>query len=190
MADHFLEPNLKFDKEATTKNKDAEIKAITPYKGWVYKDEKIIKVNERVNDSHREKLISLARYKRTKFRSLSFWQFILPPLGRLFFVAFPILFFGFYLYYFRRQIFASNSALILFGILLGGLVLILYLVVSQKFLSPYLVPITIASMMVTIAFDLETGLFLTVAATHRRGIRGDSGGHGRDFLGKEGPSPA
>lgn len=170
IAGHFLEPNLKFDKETTTVNKDAEIKAITPYKGWVYKDEKIIKINERVTDSHREKLISLARYKRTKFRSLGFWQFILPPLGRLFFVAFPILFFGFYLYYFRRKIFASNSALILFGILLGGLVLILYLVVSQKFLSPYLVPITIASMLVTIAFDLETGLFLTMAASVLIGV--------------------
>jgi membrane-associated HD superfamily phosphohydrolase len=85
-------------------------------------------------------------------------------------VAFPILFFGFYLYYFRRKIFASNSALILFGILMASLVIILYLLVSQKFLSPYLVPITIASMLVTIAFDLETGLFLTFAASILVGV--------------------
>lgn len=167
---HFLEPNLKFDRDITTDNKDAEIKAITPYKGWVYKDEKIIKANERVSDIHRDKLISLARYKRTQYSSSSFWQFVLPPLGRLFFVAFPILFFGFYLYYFRRKIFASNSALILFGILLASLVIILYLLVSQNFLSPYLVPITIASMLVTIAFDLETGLFLTFAASILVGV--------------------
>jgi membrane-associated HD superfamily phosphohydrolase len=170
VANHFLEPNLKFDRDITTDNKDAEIKAITPYKGWVYKDEKIIKANERVSDVHRDKLISLARYKRTQYSSSSFWQFVLPPLGRLFFVAFPILFFGFYLYYFRRKIFASNSALILFGILMASLVIILYLLVSQKFLSPYLVPITIASMLVTIAFDLETGLFLTFAASILVGV--------------------
>jgi len=170
IAGHFLEPNLKFDRDITTDNKDAEIKAITPYKGWVYKDEKIIKANERVSDVHRDKLISLARYKRTQYSSNNFWQFVLPPLGRLFFVAFPILFFGFYLYYFRRKIFASNSALILFAILLAALVIILYLLVSQKFLSPYLVPITIASMLVTIAFDLETGLFLTFAASILVGV--------------------
>lgn len=170
IAKHFLEPNLKFDKDITTDIKDAEIKAITPYKGWVYKDEKIIKANERVSDVHRDKLISLARFKRTQYSTNSFWQFILPPLGRLFFVAFPILFFGFYLYYFRRKIFASNSALILFAILLAALVIILYLLVSQKFLSPYLVPITIASMLVTIAFDLETGLFLTFAASILVGV--------------------
>ncbi len=170
IANHFLESNLKFDKDITTRNKNAEIEAITPYKGWVYKDDRIIKANERVTDIHRDKLLSLARYKRTEYSARSFWQFVLPPLGRLFLVAFPILFFGFYLYYFRRKIFASNSALILFGILLAGLVIILYLVVSQKFLSPYLVPITIASMLVTIAFDLETGLFLTIAASILVGV--------------------
>jgi len=170
IANHFLEPNLRFDKDITAQNKKAEIESITPYKGWVYKDDKIIKINERVTDVHRDKLLSLARYKRTEYSSRSFWQFVLPPLGRLFLVAFPILFFGFYLYYFRRETFASNSALILFGILLAGLVIILYLVVSQKFLSPYLVPITIASMLVTIAFDLETGLFLTITASILVGV--------------------
>lgn len=170
IASHFLEPNLKFDKDITTENKNAEIEAITLYKGWIYKGEKIIKANERVAEVHRDRLLSLAHYKRMEFGRRSFWQFILPPLGRLFLVAFPILFFGFYLYYFRRKIFASNSALILFGILLAGLVVILYMVVSQKFLSPYLVPITIASMLVTIAFDIETGLFLTIAASFLVGV--------------------
>jgi hypothetical protein len=74
------------------------------------------------------------------------------------------------LYYFRRAIFASNSALILFSILLAGIVIILDIVLSQPLLSPYLVPITIASMLVTIAYDLETGLFLTFTAAMLMGI--------------------
>jgi putative nucleotidyltransferase with HDIG domain len=91
-------------------------------------------------------------------------------LGRLFFVAFPILFFGIYLYYFRLQIFQSNSALILFSILIGGLVLILEIVMSQPYLSGYLVPITIVAMLVTIAYDLETGLFITFTCAVLIGI--------------------
>jgi putative nucleotidyltransferase with HDIG domain len=167
---HFLKPDMRFERELTAKNRNAELEAITPYKGWVYKGENIIKANERVTEDHRDKLLSLAHYKRLEYSKRSFWQFILPPLGRLFLVAFPILFFGFYLYYFRRQAFASNSALMLFGILLASVVIILYMVVSQKFLSPYLVPITIASMLVTIAFDIETGLFLTVSASFLVGV--------------------
>ncbi len=166
----FLEPNLRFDKEATERNKKAELQAIRKEKGWVYKDEKIIKANERITDMHWDELMSLARYKRTRLSQSSIWRFLLPPLGRLFFVAFPILFFGFYLYNFRRRIFASNSALILFSISLAGLVIILNIIISQQYLSPYLVPIAIVSMLVTIAYDLETGLFLTFSAALLIGI--------------------
>lgn len=166
----FLEPNLRFDKEATEKNKKVELQAISKEKGLVYEDEKIIKANERMSDLHWEKLMSLARYQRTRIRQSNFWRFLLPPLGRLFFVAFPILFFGFYIYNFRRRVFASNSSLILFSIFLAGLVIILNIVISQQYLSPYLVPITIVSMLVTIAYDLETGLFLTFSAALLVGI--------------------
>ncbi len=167
---HFLEPNLRYDKEATERNKNAALQAIRDDKGWVYKDELIIKANERVTELHSDKLLSLARFKRQKFSQSNFWQFLLPPLGRLFFVAFPILFFGFYVYYFRKNIFASNSALVLFSILIGGLTIILYIIISQPYLSPYLVPITIVSMLATIAYDLETGLFLTFALAIMIGV--------------------
>ncbi|MEE9554573.1 MAG: HDIG domain-containing metalloprotein [candidate division Zixibacteria bacterium] len=167
---HFLEPNLQYDKEATERNKNAALQAITEDKGWVYKDELIIKSNERITELHSDKLLSLARFKRQKFSQSNFWQFLLPPLGRLFFVAFPILFFGFYIYYFRKNIFASNSALVLFSILIGGLIIILYIIISQPYLSPYLVPVTIVSMLATIAYDLETGLFLTFALAVMIGV--------------------
>ena len=170
IAQQFLEPNLVFDKGITEANKNLELASITGEKGWVYKDQKIVRVNERITRLVREKLLSLARYKRTKLIQSDLVQFLLPPLGRLFFVAFPILFFGFYLYHFRRNIFVSNSALILFGILLSGLVISLDIVNSQSYLSPYLVPITIASMLVTIAFDLETGIFLTFTGAILIGI--------------------
>lgn len=170
IVDHFLEPNLIFDRDATERNKNAELQAIRKEKGWVYKDEVIIKANERVTELNSDKLLSLAKYKRQKLSRNNFWQFLLPPLGRLFFVAFPILFFGFYIYYFRREIFASNSALVLFSILIGGMVIILYIIISQPYLSPYLVPVTIASMLATIAYDLETGLFLTFACAIMIGV--------------------
>ena len=170
IINHFLVPNLLFDKDDTEVNKNAELQAIRKDKGWVYKDEVIIKVNERVTELHSDKLLSLARFKRQKLAESNFWQFLLPPMGRLFFVAFPILFFGFYLYYFRKNIFASNNALVLFSILIAVLVIILYVIISQPLLSPYLVPITIISMLVTIAYDLETGLFLTFASAIMVGV--------------------
>jgi cyclic-di-AMP phosphodiesterase PgpH len=164
----FLQPDLSFNMALTDSNRNAELSSIRTEKGWVYKDQRIVKANERITKLHHEKLLSLARYKRTKLFSSDLVQFLLPPLGRLFFVAFPILFFGFFLYHFRRQVFMSNSALILFSILLAGQVIILAIVLP--YLSPYLVPITIASMIITIAYDLETGIFLTFTSAILIGI--------------------
>jgi putative nucleotidyltransferase with HDIG domain len=166
----FLEPNLLFDRAKTDQNKNAELEAIRSEKGWVYKDQTIVRANERITKLHQDKLHSLAHHKRTRLFQSDLVQFLLPPLGRLFFVAFPILFFGMYLYYFRRAVFFSNSSLILFSILLAGLVIILEIVMTQEFLSGYLVPIAIASMLATIAFDLETGLFLTFSGALLMGI--------------------
>jgi len=166
----FLEPNLVFDKGKTEINKNNELASVRSEKGWVYKDQKIVRTNERITKLHRDKLLSMARYKRTKLVQNDLMQFLMPPLGRLFFVAFPIFFFGLFLLYFRRAIFASNSALILFAILFASIVIILNIVITQPMLSPYLVPITIASMLVTIAYDLETGLFLTFAMAMLMGI--------------------
>jgi len=166
----FLEPNLTFDRAKTEKNKDAEMTGIRSEKGWVYKDQTIVRANERITKLHHDKLHSLARHKRSRLFQSDLVQFLLPPLGRLFFVAFPILFFGVYLYYFRRNVFFSNTALMLFSILLSGIVIILEIVMSQDVLSGYLVPITIASMLVTIAYDLETGIFLTFSTAMLMGI--------------------
>ena len=170
IPNQFLKPVLTFDEESTSRNKEAELDGIAQYKGLVYADEKIIKANERFTPLHHDKLVSLARFKRQQEGKDNYLDLILPPVGRLLFVAFPILFFGFFLYFFRRNIFSQNSALILFGILMGGIVIISNIVVSQNFLSPYLAPIAIASMLVTIAFDLETGLFMTFAISILMGV--------------------
>jgi putative nucleotidyltransferase with HDIG domain len=166
----FLEPNLIFDKEKTKHNRQAELKAIPKTKGLVFRDELIIKANERVTEIHRDKLASLAKYKRQRLQGKSLLNFLLPPLGRLFFVAFPILFFIFFLYFFRRQIYNSNSYLLLFALLIGAEVLLLNVVASQDFLSRYLVPLTIASMLATILYDEEVGLAFTVSLSMLVGV--------------------
>lgn len=159
----FFEPNLIFDKEKTEQNRQAELDAIPKTKGLVFKDELIIRANERITEVHRDKLISLAKHKMKNLQGEGIINFILPPLGRLLFVAFPIMFFMFYLYFFRRSIYDSNSQLLLFAILIGSVVMLLNVIISQELLSRYVVPLTIVSMLATILFDEEVGLALTVS---------------------------
>ena len=168
----YLEPNLIFDKEKTEQSREAELEAIPRTKGIVFKDELIIKSNERVTSVNQDKLLSLARSKSSRQQGQSLLNFLLPPLGRLFFVAFPILFFVFFLYFFRPQIFRSNNNLVLFAVLIAIEVLLLYIMVSLD-LSRYLVPLTIASMLATILFDEEVGLALTVSLGLLVGVLSD-----------------
>ena len=164
----FIEPNLIFNKTKTEQAREAELNAIPKTKGIVFKDELIIKANERVTEVHRDKLASLAKYKSSRQNGQSLFNYLLPPLGRLFFVAFPILFFVFFLFFFRPWVFKSNTHLLLFSILIAVEVLLLNVIVSLDSVSNYnvsvyLVPLTIASMLVTILFDEELGLSFTVA---------------------------
>ena len=168
IASMFIEANLIFDKQRTEQAREAELKAIPKTKGIVFKDELIIKANERVTEVHRDKLASLAKYKSSRDSGQGWVNYLLPPLGRLFFVAFPILYFVFFLFFFRRRIFNSNIYLLLFAILIGVEVFLLNIVisldkVSAYFLSIYLVPISVASMLTTILFDEEVGLSFTIA---------------------------
>jgi membrane-associated HD superfamily phosphohydrolase len=165
-----LRPNLLFDREKTELSRKTELEAIPLTKGMVFKGEKIISANERVTEICRDKLVSLAKYKRLKQPGHSLWEYFLPPMGRLFFVAFPILFLLFFLYSFKHKIYASNSDLLLFAVLIAGEILLLNIVISQNILSKYLVPFTIASMLATILYDEEVGLIFTVSLAMLVGV--------------------
>ena len=159
----FLRPNLYFDKARTEDGRVVELAAIPLTKGMVFSGEKIVSAGERIGEVHRDKLLSLAKARQQQQPGRTSWEYMLPPLGRLFFVAFPILFFFFFLYYFRGRVFASNSDLLLFALLYIGEVILLYIITSQGFLSKYLIPLSIATMLATILYDEEIGIALTTS---------------------------
>jgi cyclic-di-AMP phosphodiesterase PgpH len=166
----FIRPNLVFDKATTEQNRKNELAAIPLTKGMVFNGEKIINAGERVSDFHRDELVSMAKYRNQVNPGRGLWEMLLPLLGRIFFVAFPILFFYLYLYYFKKRIFMINSDLLLFAILFAGEVIMLHLIMSQPFLSKYLVPLAIASMLSTILYDEQVGLAITTSLAMLVGV--------------------
>ncbi len=163
-------PNLEFDTAATEQLRKAELDAIPRTKGMVFKGEKIIGAGEKISEVQYGKLVSLSKFRRQQGIRGGLLEYILPPLGRLFFVAFPILFFAIYLFYFRKEIYYSYGNLLLFAIIIGGSVLILELVISQAVLSKYLAPLTIAAILATILFDEQVGLTLNISLAMLVGV--------------------
>jgi putative nucleotidyltransferase with HDIG domain len=161
IGSRFLVPNLTLDSEEMEARKQRALDSITQHKGMVLKGEVVLAKNQKVTGKDLEKLLSLSQFRlKTSFTSQP-WHFLLPLLGRIFFVGVVILGLALFLYALRPNIFFDNSKLLMIASILIMQVILTYLIVFQWHLSEYLIPVTIASMLLTILLDLEVGLVFT-----------------------------
>jgi putative nucleotidyltransferase with HDIG domain len=161
IGSRFLVPNLTLDSKEMEARKLKALDSITQHKGMVLKGEVVLAKNQKVTEKDLEKLLSLSQFRlKTSFTSQP-WHFILPLLGRIFFVGVVILGLALFLYALRPNIFFDNSKLLMIASILIMQVILTYLIVFRWHLSEYLIPVTIASMLLTILLDLEVGLVFT-----------------------------
>ena len=163
IGSRFLVPNLTPDKEEMEAQRQKALDSITQHKGMVLKGEVILSKDQKVTEKDLEKLSSLLAFRlKTGFTSDP-WHFILPLLGRIFFVGMVILGLAIFLYLLRPQIFFNPSQLLMIACVLVLEMILTYLIVFRWHLSEYLIPVTIASILLTILLDLETGLAFTIS---------------------------
>jgi putative nucleotidyltransferase with HDIG domain len=161
IGSRFLAPNLTLDSEEMEARKQRALDSITQHKGMVLKGEVVLAKNQKVTEKDLEKLLSLSQFRlKTSFTSQP-WHFILPLLGRIFFVGVVILGLALFLYFLKPGIFFDNTKLLLIASILILQMILTYLIIFRWHLSEYLIPVTIASMLLTILLDLEVGLIFT-----------------------------
>lgn len=157
----FLKPNLIYD-ESETKRRIEEAQSKVPLaKGTVLAKERIIDTHERITRDKLEKLRSLAEAKAERASREGGFKLVLPYVGRMLLVALALSFTVLFLYVSRREVLESvKRTTMIFVIFL--LILAATFVVNQLNLSPYLIPVAIASMLLTIFFDTRTAFVGTV----------------------------
>ncbi len=165
----FLFPNLRFNQKETEKRVEEAISRISPQKGLVLKNERIIGSHERVTKAHLEKLRSLA-IARSK-RERGFLAQGLPLVGRFLMVSLIIGLFCSYLFFFQRKILAQFEKLSLIAILFCFVSLTTYIICGWFSLSPYLVPVTLVSMILAISLNAQIGIMGTVTAGLLLGVQ-------------------
>jgi putative nucleotidyltransferase with HDIG domain len=157
-----LADNLRPDQETTDLRRQEALAEISPYKVRIYRGERIVSKNERVNAVHAERLRALARFRAERGdRSNPMWS-IAPIGGRLLYALFCLAGMAFHFIYFRRRLLKRTSPIVLLTV-----VWILVLVASRfahEAGGPalYLIPIPFAAILVTVLLDLGTGLVSTV----------------------------
>jgi putative nucleotidyltransferase with HDIG domain len=156
-----LEPNLFYDREETDRRRDQVLASVKEYAGVVSRGEVIISAGQIVGAEAAAKLRSLMQTK-ARLESPSLLRAIFPFAGRVLLISFPIFFLGLFLRFFKPPVFDRFSNLLLMSFLLLALSAAVYSLSFSEVLSKYLVPVAIASMLLTILFDLEVGIVSTL----------------------------
>lgn len=157
-----LVPNIIYDKTETENRIQQAIHSVPLAKGMVLQNERIIDTHERVTKEHLQKLKSLAEAKAELAESEGGVKILLPFVGKFLVVVLTLSLFVLFLL-FRRNDLLTQPRMTFLMYLIFQLVIFLSFILNKFGLSEYLLPITIASMLLTIFFDLEIGFVATIS---------------------------
>lgn len=157
----FIIPNLIVNSDEYNRRLEAELGRIQKIKETVNQGDIIIRSGRKVSRRQEMILKEMARIQRGQAAERGWLVPLLPVFARILLVLASFTLLYLFLRFFRREIFASNVKL--FAILMVfGLQLFLINLVNGWGLSLYLFPVAFLPVMVTILFDSEVGVMVTI----------------------------
>ena len=151
----FMKPNLIYDRETTERRQKARQDRVPRNKGIILKNERILDANTRVTEDALQKLFSLSVSIDNKSMQESRSDTVLAYVGRILVIAIIVSFFFTFLLTYRKYIFDDWRMVLLIGLIFLIEVSLAFLFTQNLELSEYLIPITVAAMVLTIMFDAE-----------------------------------
>lgn len=162
-----VQPNYIFNKEETQARIQDALDEISTSKGAVAQGQVIIRRGDIVTAEKYNMLQSLADARAQNASDLERW---LRYGGDIIAVIAILTIFFFYLYLYRRYIFVDNSMLTLVLIALSLVIVSSSIVYHLDDISPFIVPIAIAPIILTIIFDSRVGLLSTITLALLTGL--------------------
>ena len=164
-----FEPSLLYDADATARARQATLDAVLPTRGRVRQDQVIVRRGDEVTDEQAEQLRSLDLAQRERSGEGA-WSWARTIAGRLLLILSALLLFFLYVYLLRPNIFYDTRRLVLVCLVLG-MVLLGYLVAGAfGGAAPFVVPVALASILLTIVFDSRVGSFATMTLAALGGL--------------------
>ncbi|PEN15052.1 metal-dependent phosphohydrolase [Longibacter salinarum] len=154
-----FQTSLRYMRAETIRERDRRASEVTAYVGGVREGEVIVQKGERITDEIKRKLTSLEREKNERTAGqLPWWQL----LGETIFALLTFLFFFYYLYQIRREVWDDQRDMLLISITLLAIIALFGVAVRIPWAHLYAVPIALAAVMLTIIFNSTIGLFSTL----------------------------
>ena len=149
----FMKPNLIYDRETTERRQQARQDRVPRNKGIILKNERILDANTRVTEEDLQRLFSLSVAIDNKAMQESRTDIVLAYFGRILVIGIIVSFFFTFLLTYRKPIFDDWKMVLLIGMVFSIEAGLAYFFTQNLELSEYLIPITVAAMVLTIMFD-------------------------------------
>lgn len=162
-----IEPNLILNEEETQARVDDALDEISTSKGAVAQGQVIIRRGDIVTAEKYNMLQSLAEARAQNASTMERW---LRYGGDIIAIIAILTIFFFYLYLYRRYIYIDNSMLTLVLIAFSLVIISSSIVFHFDNISPYIVPVAIAPIILTIIFDSRVGLLSTITLALLTGL--------------------
>ncbi|MDZ7263441.1 MAG: HDIG domain-containing protein [candidate division KSB1 bacterium] len=157
----FVKPNILYDAQETQRLIIEARNSVPLAKGTVLEKERIIDRYERITREHIEKLQSLAAELAEREVGKSILLELIRFLSKLLLISLILAVFVIFVAIHRRKILTNIGRVILLAMIFFLVTFLSYLIIHFG-LSPYLIPIAIGSMLLTIFFDARIGFVGTV----------------------------
>ncbi len=161
----FLRPNLIYSKSETEQRIATAVSNVPLSKGIVLENERVVNTHERMTSETLDKLNSLAAAQAERELSEGGLKIVLPYLGKLLLVSLSLSFAVMFLAVSRKEIFCNLKKMFLMFIIFMVIIGTTFLINQFGFSSDlkYLIPISIASMLLMIFFDARVAFIGTVS---------------------------
>lgn len=162
-----IEPNLIFSLSETQQRIEESLSSISPTKGAVAQGQMIIRKGDLITKERLNMLQSLTLARSERASDLEIWK---QNLGQILIIFSILMVFMMYIYLYRKAIFEDNLMLLLLFLL------ILFVLGINAFLSyfddvsPYVTPLAITPIILTIIFDSRVGILTTLTVALLTGM--------------------
>jgi putative nucleotidyltransferase with HDIG domain len=169
--DQVIKANLIYSESATESLLAENLSDISTTKGAVDQGQIIIRTGDIITPETANILRSLAEARAQTASTMERW---LRYLGESIVIIVATLMFIFYIYLYRRNIFDQPSMLLLVFLVMGVVTLASILIYPIETINSYIIPLSIAPIILTIIFDSRVGLMATITLAIITGLIHDN----------------
>jgi hypothetical protein len=158
LSESHLRPNIAFDERLTATVQNSTVNSISTTKGIVQKGELIVAKGGVIDDEVYQKLLSFKNAYEIQTKVIGDNNIVY--LGQIFLVGFIITLLMFFLFLFRKDIFADNRQISLLLLVITSMLVALSWAIKLNLSSLYYIPFCIVPIIIRILFDTRLALNL------------------------------